>query len=123
MVKAFVKTPVGDYVAGGDLPSATRVIEQIAGWIEDYNTFELHSSHGKKSPAEFRRDRRHLQTPGVSRQPADQGLCPNCDDLSVHLRVFPSTPGHMKTANPSRANLLGFHASYWLSTSLGATAL
>jgi hypothetical protein len=123
MVKAFVKTPVGDYVAGGDLPSATRVIEQIAGWIEDYNTFELHSSHGKKSPAEFRRDRRHLQTPGVSRQPADQGLCPNCDHLRVHDGALPSTPGHLKTTNASRPNRQGFHATAWLSTSLGATAL
>ena len=50
MVKAFVKTPLGDYVAGGDLPSATRVIEQIAGWIEDYNTFELHSSPREEIP-------------------------------------------------------------------------
>jgi transposase InsO family protein len=56
MAEAFVNTFKRDYVAGGDLASAARVIEQIPGWIEDYNTFAPHSSLGQKSPAEFRRE-------------------------------------------------------------------
>lgn len=56
MAEAFVNTFKRDYVAGGDLSSATRVIEQIPGWIEDYNTFAPHSSLGMQTPTEFRRD-------------------------------------------------------------------
>lgn len=55
MAEAFVNTFKRDYVAGGDLRSAARVIEQVRAWIEDYNTFAPHSSLGQKSPAEFRR--------------------------------------------------------------------
>jgi putative transposase len=54
MAEAFVNTIKRDYVAGGDLSSAARVIEQIAGWIDDYNTFAPHSSLGMKTPAAFR---------------------------------------------------------------------
>ena len=32
------------------------MIEQIPGWIDDYNTFAPHSSLGMETPAEFRRD-------------------------------------------------------------------
>jgi putative transposase len=56
MAEAFVNTFKRDYVAGADLASATRVIEQVPGWIEDYNTFAPQSSLDQKSPAEFRRE-------------------------------------------------------------------
>jgi len=56
MSEAFVNTFKRDYVAGGDLSTATRVIEQIPGWIHDYNTFAPHSSLGMRAPAEFRRE-------------------------------------------------------------------
>jgi len=56
MSEAFVNTFKRDYVAGGDLSSVAQVIEQIPGWIHDYNTFALHSSLGMRAPAEFRRE-------------------------------------------------------------------
>jgi len=52
------------YVAGRELASAARVIEQIPGWIEDYNTFAPHSSLGMKTPAEFRREQQTLADTG-----------------------------------------------------------
>ena len=67
MAEAFVNTFKRDYVAGGELTSAARVIEQIPGWIEDYNTFAPHSSLGHRSPTEFRREQQTVATPGVSR--------------------------------------------------------
>ena len=48
----------------GDLSSACRVIEQIPGWIEDYNTFAPHSSLGMKTPAEFRREQKTVAGTG-----------------------------------------------------------
>lgn len=60
MAEAFVNTFKRDYVAGGDLSSARRILEQIDGWIRDYNTFAPHSSLGMKSPAEFRREQQTL---------------------------------------------------------------
>jgi hypothetical protein len=64
MAEAFVNTLKRDYVAGGDLASATRVIGQIPGWIEDYNTFAPHSSLDQKSPAEFRREQQTVEDTG-----------------------------------------------------------
>jgi putative transposase len=64
MAESFVNTFKRDYVAGGDLSSAARVIEQVAGWIEDYNTFAPHSSLGMKTPAEFRREQQTLADTG-----------------------------------------------------------
>ena len=64
MAEAFVNTFKRDYVAGGDLSSAAQVIEQIPGWIEDYNTFAPHSSLGMKSPAEFRREQQTVADTG-----------------------------------------------------------
>ena len=64
MAEAFVNTFKRDYVAGGDLSSAARVIEQIPGWIEDYNTFAPHSSLGLRSPAEFRREQQTVADTG-----------------------------------------------------------
>jgi putative transposase len=64
MAEAFVNTLRRDYVAGGDLSSAARVIEQIPSWIEDYNTFAPHSSLGMKTPAEFRAEQQTLADTG-----------------------------------------------------------
>ena len=64
MAEAFVNTFKRDYVAGGDLASATRVMEQIPGWIADYNTFAPHSSLRMKSPAEFRREQQTVADTG-----------------------------------------------------------
>src|SRR5207249_11042328 len=61
MAEAFVNTLKRDYLAGGDLSSAARVIEQIPGWIQDYNTFAPHSSLGPRSPAEFRREQQTVE--------------------------------------------------------------
>jgi putative transposase len=62
--ESFVNTFKRDYVAGGDLSSAARVIDQIAGWMEDYTTFAPHSSLGTKTPAEFRRDQQAVADSG-----------------------------------------------------------
>ncbi len=64
MAEAFVNTFKRDYVAGGDLASAARVLEQIPGWIEDYNTFAPHSSLGMLSPAEFRLEQQTVADTG-----------------------------------------------------------
>lgn len=64
MAEAFVNTFKRDYVAGGELASAARVIEQIPGWIEDYNTFAPHSSLGMKSPTEYRREQQTVADTG-----------------------------------------------------------
>jgi len=64
MAEAFVNTFKRDYVAGGDLSSAARVIDQIPNWIEDYNTFAPHSSLGLKSPVEFRREQQTVADTG-----------------------------------------------------------
>ncbi len=65
MAEALVNTLKRDYVVAGDLSSAGRVLEQIPGWIEDYNTFAPHSSLDLRSSAAA--NSRQLQTPGVSR--------------------------------------------------------
>ena len=64
MAEAFVNTLKRDYVEGGDLSSAARVIEQIPSWIEDYNTFAPHSSLGMKTPVEFRREQETVADTG-----------------------------------------------------------
>ena len=58
MSEAFVNTLKRDYVPDADRASAARLIEQVAGWIEDYNTFAPHSSLGMRTPAQFRREQR-----------------------------------------------------------------
>lgn len=64
IAEAFVNTFKRDYVAGGDLSSARQLVEQIPGWIDDYNTFAPHSSLGMKTPAEFRRHQRAVADTG-----------------------------------------------------------
>jgi transposase InsO family protein len=55
MSEAFVNTLRRDYVDGADLSSAARVLEQIPGWLVDYNQHAPHSSLGYCSPIEYRR--------------------------------------------------------------------
>jgi putative transposase len=54
MAEAFVNKLKRDYLDGAELNTADRVLEQIPGWIADYNTQAPHSALGMKSPAEFR---------------------------------------------------------------------
>lgn len=56
MSEAFVNTLRRDYLDGADLSTAARVLEQIPGWIADYNEHAPHSALGYKSPAEYRRE-------------------------------------------------------------------
>ena len=44
--------------------SAVRVIEQVPGWIEDYNTFAPRSALGMMTPAEFRREQQPIADTG-----------------------------------------------------------
>ena len=54
MAEAFVHTMRRDYLDGADLATAARVLEQITGWIEDYNTVAPHSSLGYQTPVQYR---------------------------------------------------------------------
>jgi putative transposase len=54
MAESFVQTLRRDYVDGADLPSAARVLEQVDGWIRDYNEDAPHSALGYRTPAEYR---------------------------------------------------------------------
>jgi putative transposase len=53
MAEAFVKTFKRDYVCHADLSSAQRVIEQLDGWFEDYNTMHPHKGLGMLSPRQY----------------------------------------------------------------------
>lgn len=55
MAEAFVSTLRRDYLDGADRGSAARVLEQLPGWIADYNENAPHSALGYRSPAEHRR--------------------------------------------------------------------
>lgn len=59
MAEAFVKTFKRDYVAYGDLSTASRVLEQLAGWFEDYNETAPHKGLAMKSPREYLRSQQH----------------------------------------------------------------
>lgn len=63
MSEAFVNTLKRDYVESAMLWTAERVILQIPGWIEDYNTQAPHSSLGMKSPTEYRAEMTLLASP------------------------------------------------------------
>jgi putative transposase len=58
MSEAFVNTLRRDYLDGADRSSAARVLEQVAGWIADYNEHAPHSALGYRSPLEYRREQR-----------------------------------------------------------------
>ena len=53
VAEAFVKTFKRDYVRVNPLPDATTVLQQIAGWFDDYNQNHPHSGLGMRSPREF----------------------------------------------------------------------
>ena len=59
MAEVFVNTLRRDYLDGADRSSAA-VLEQIPGWIADYNQRAPHSSLSYRSPAEYRRERSGL---------------------------------------------------------------
>jgi len=56
MSEAFVNTLRRDYLDGADRASAARLLEQVPGWIDDYNERAPHSALGYRSPAEYRRE-------------------------------------------------------------------
>jgi putative transposase len=56
MAEAFVNTMRRDYIDGADLSTGARVIEQLPGWMEDYDSFAPHSGLGDRSPTEYRRE-------------------------------------------------------------------
>jgi transposase InsO family protein len=58
MSEAFVNTLRRDYLDGTDRSSAARVLEQVPGWIGDYNEHAPHSALGYRSPLEYRREQR-----------------------------------------------------------------
>jgi putative transposase len=57
MSEVFVNTVKRDYVDGADCTSATAVLTQLAGWIDDYNEHGPHSALGHRSPRQYRRER------------------------------------------------------------------
>lgn len=57
MSEAFVNTLRRDYLAGADLSTATVVLEQMPGWIADYNAVAPHSALGYRSPQQYRKAR------------------------------------------------------------------
>lgn len=61
MSEAFVNTVRRDYLDGADISSAARVLEQVPGWIKDYNENAPHSALGYRSPREYRREMDTLQ--------------------------------------------------------------
>ena len=54
MSEAFVNTLRRDYVSGADLSDAETVLDQVSGWIADYNTIAPHSVLGYRSPQQYR---------------------------------------------------------------------
>ena len=54
MSEAFVNTMRRDYIAGADLSTAARVLDQIPAWIADYNAVAPHSALGYQSPLQYR---------------------------------------------------------------------
>ncbi len=53
MSEAFVKTFKGDCVRVNPLPDAATALQQIDGWIEDYNEIHPHSALRMRSLREF----------------------------------------------------------------------
>lgn len=53
MSEAFVKTFKRDYLRINPLPDAVTALQQIAGWIDDYNEVHPHSALRMRSPREF----------------------------------------------------------------------
>ena len=64
MSEAFVKTIKRDYVRVNPIPSAATVLDQVAGWFEDYNENHPHSGLRMRSPREFRRTHQPAEVSG-----------------------------------------------------------
>jgi len=60
--EAFVKTLKRDYARIHPRPDALTVLDQLPGWIEDYNENHPHSGLRMRSPREFIRARTHEAT-------------------------------------------------------------
>ena len=54
MAEAFAKTLKRDNARVRPRPDAATVIEQLAGWFNNYNTVHPHKALGYRSPREFR---------------------------------------------------------------------
>ena len=54
MAEAFVNRLRRAYIVGADLSSAEVVLDQVPGWIADYNSVAPHSALGFKSPRQYR---------------------------------------------------------------------
>jgi len=63
MSEAFVNTLRRDYLAGADLSSAAVVLDQVAGWLADYNALAPHSALGMQSPVQYRQQKELLPAP------------------------------------------------------------
>jgi transposase InsO family protein len=55
MAEGFVKTFKRDYVHVNRLDNARVVLEQLPGWIEDYNEVAPHKGLKMRSPREYRK--------------------------------------------------------------------
>jgi len=55
MSEAFVNTLRRDYLAGADRSTAAAVLDQVPGWISDYNGVAPHSALGYRAPVEYRK--------------------------------------------------------------------
>lgn len=55
MSEAFVNTLRRDYLAGADRSTAAAVLDQVPGWISDYNGVAPHSGLGYCAPVEYRK--------------------------------------------------------------------
>lgn len=58
MAEAFVKTFKRDYVWFGNLSDAKTVMDQLPGWIHDYNEKAPHKALNMLSPREFLKERK-----------------------------------------------------------------
>ena len=54
LAQAFVHTFKRDYVNGAELRDAETVLDQLAGWFDDYNRRAPHSALGGRPPTEYR---------------------------------------------------------------------
>ncbi len=54
MSEAFVNTLRRDYLAGADRASAAVILDQLTGWIADYNGVVPHSALAYQSPQQYR---------------------------------------------------------------------
>jgi putative transposase len=64
MSGAFVKTLKRDYLRVGPVPGAKTVLDQSAGWFDDYNENHPHSGLRMRSPREFRRAHQPAEVSG-----------------------------------------------------------